>query len=259
MDPKSLKVNFQLQTFAYGAYIENDYSVKTRVLRLDLRLPWSSTQIDIETDALYYLNLATNYIPEANFSMGVWYSDNAIVRVEAGLIQLKTKNMPQQMQPMNNIRGRMSNLSIDRHLTKGIVPSTLNTPSGYTPGAREVSAYQVPFSFQLKPYLMTLELEFKDSWWKLGDEKKNKFLIGLDEYADKNMPEINTVLVDTPLSSTPHTLCIYANHYTDLQIFGAAIRSLPIAEHLIDPTKILICNHTKVQVIERPHEWVRRG
>ena len=106
------KVNFQLITFQYSEMSELDGSARTRVSkRMDLKIPFNSPEIQAQTNILYYVNLGTSYLPEADFSLAFWYTDEAITHVESAILSIKKRNSSTLVKVLGVIRGRMDEIS----------------------------------------------------------------------------------------------------------------------------------------------------
>lgn len=255
------KVNFQLVTFKYSEMSELDGSTKTRVSkRMDLKIPFNSPEIQAQTNVLYYVNLGTSHLPDADFSLAFWYTDEAITHVESAILAMKKKNSNTLLKVLNIVRGRMSEISQKKYYPDKELGIS-HQPTVITPEIlRNLEAERKAEAFMLRSYVVTVDLSFNSDWKDLEKSRKTSLLQVLDGYADKQFPEIvSTILLETPMATCPYSLVIYADHYTDVQNFMSSLTSLPIYNFIQDFTKVLICNHTACATLESPKEMVRRS
>ena len=256
------KVNFQLVTFKYSEMSELDGSARTRISkRMDLKIPFNSPEIQAQVNVLYYVNLGTNHLPEADFSLAFWYTDEAVPAVEGAILAIKKKNSQTLVNVLGVVRGKMAEVSQKEFYPDKEINGVKTQPTIITPEVlKNLEAERAAAAFMMRSYLVSVDLSFESSWKDLDKSKRDSLLKALVGHAEKVFPGIvSTVLVDTPMSTHPQTLVIYADHYTEVQSYMATLSGLGIYSYIEDFTKVLICNHTSCATLESPKEMVRRS
>jgi hypothetical protein len=256
------KINFQLVTFKYSNLSELDGSTRTRISkRYDLKVPFTSPEIEAQVNVLYYVNLGTNYHPEADFSLAFWYTDEAITAVEAAILTLKKKNSSTLLETLGVVRGRMAELSQEQFYPDKEVLGVISQPTIITPDVlKTLEAERKAAAFMMRSYVVSIDLNFEKSWKDLKVTDREAMLKSLISHSENLFPGIiASILVDTPMAQSPYTLLLYADHYSDVQAYMGTLSTLDIYPHLVDFEKVLICNHTSCAVLESPKDMVRRG
>lgn len=252
------KLNFQLVTFKYSEMGGLDGSIRVKLPKFDLKVPFSSPEIQAQTNVLYYVNLGTNHLPEADFSLAFWYTDEAIPHVEAAILTLKKKNSSTLLETLGVTRGRMAEISQKEFYPEKneLTPSTVITPDVL----KKLEAERAAAAFMMRSYIVAVDLNLDRSWRDLDKSKQDSMLKSLMGHAEKLFPGIiTTILVDTPMAPSPYTLLIYANHFSEVQAFMGTLNSLAIYPYFNDFNRTLICNHTSCAVLESPKDMVRRS
>jgi hypothetical protein len=256
------KINFQLVTFKYSNMSELDGSTKTRMSkRYDLKVPFNSPELQAQVNVLYYVNLGTNYHPEADFSLAFWYTDETITAVEAAILTLKKRNSSTLIESLGVVRGRMAELSQEQFYPNKDTLGVITQPTVITPDVlKSLEADRKAAAFMMRSYVVSIDLNFEKTWKDEKAPDREKMLKNLLNHSENLFPGIiASILVDTPMAQSPYTLLLYADHYSDIQAYMGTLSSLDIYPHLVDFEKVLICNHTSCAVLESPKDMVRRS
>jgi hypothetical protein len=255
---KQIKNHFHLAVYQQAEYADEAQNVQTRLPYLNLKMPFTDADILANMNVLYYVNLASPHLPEADFSIACWYTDSAIAHVEGAFVGFRKLNTATKMRQIKVIRGTLSKVSEERMFPEGSgIP--INAPLDI----RELSylyADRKVGSFMLHSYLVAIEPVFNADWSKLTEGKKKSVLKTLDEFASKTFPEVvDSVIIDTPMAINPIALLVYADSYLDIEAYMGALVNSAIAPYVDSVSDLVICNHTELQNLENPKLQVRRS
>lgn len=267
---ESAKVNFQLVQFHYSSGIGLD--INTQKPKLQLRRQIERKDLDGQISEMFYITLGTESDVESDMAIAFFYTDEAITEVEAAILDIKRKNVSVTLRHTNTIRGRISNITMER------MYPTLKTPEGSTfetvrqnnlnsqvitqNKLKMLESDRVKADFMFRPYLVAIDILFNDKFNGLGEEKQNSLMKELDGFASKYFPgKAESLLIETPFSEADYSYVIYMDHYSDLMDFASLlVKESPMTPYTHNKfSDVIICNHTSIETLENPLTMVRRS
>jgi hypothetical protein len=257
-DMKPIKNHFHLAIYQFAEYFDEAQNVQTQTPHFNLKMTFTDSEVLSNINALYYVNLASPHLPEADFSIACWYGEKAIPHVEGYYVGLRKFNTATKMRQIKIIRGKMSKATEER-----LFPEGSGIPINAPMDVRDLTylyADRNKNTFMLRAYLVAIEPAFNTEWKKLSAGKKESLIKGLDKFAADTFPGVvESVVIETPMAQNPYALLVYADTYLDVEAFMGALSSTPIAQYVDAFSDLVICNHTEVQNLEHPKLQVRRS
>lgn len=253
----NVKMNFQMAVFSFPDTYDLDPMTKVRrERRLNLGPDMTSEQIQI--DQKYYQVLNTQSQLNGDLAVAYWYDDAAVVHVESQVVRIKRVNTSTQLQLANIIRGRMSNISFQRLYPGADIPVGTPTPS-FTWNNLMMLQNKRDLNYLNHKYVAAIELKYTDRFKGLQENSQTRLITSLDKYASEYFPgQVESVLIDTPLSKTDNVLLVYFNFYLELTNYITMVNSLDISGYLEDGLgNITLCNLASKQQLESPQSMVK--
>lgn len=267
---ESAKLNFQLAQFHYSSGIGLD--INTQKPTLQLRRKIERKDLDGQISEMFYVTLGTESDVDSDMAIAFWYTDEAAVEVEATILEIKRRNISVELRHTNTIRGRISNITMERlypdlEMPEGstfetIRQNNLNSQVVTKNKLKAMESDRTKAEFMFRPYLVSIDLLFNDKFNGLGQSKQESLLKDLDAFASKYFPgKAESLLVETPLSEADYSYIIYMDHYSDLMDFASMlVKESPMAAYTRNKfSDAIICNHTSIETLENPLSMIRRS
>jgi hypothetical protein len=258
----SQMLNFQLAVFSYpDTYDLDPKSRVQREKRLDLSKAIKPAELQVNEN--YYIILNTQAELKGDFSMAFWYDDASFTTVESHIVGVKVKNTASQVTLVNLVRGRLNPISFERVFPDADSEATEpEVKSKYTfENLNRLKTERQNASFGKSSYLAVVQLHMTEEFEQKAASGQKAVLKKLEGFASANFPGVvETVLIDTPLGKTNHSLLVYFNSQADFINYVTMLKAEEFAKFLKGGfSEITICNATSRQQLENPQTLIRKS